>query len=120
MSVAELKAVMEAAQADVERVCVLLVNPALPNLAACQSALGTAFSRLSSCAVHFDGFAGDATLLAQAAQLRQAIRHTDCLLQTAAAHRQRWFQILRSKMGGYTAQGEPPEISGASQVFLRG
>jgi len=120
MSAAELHARTEAARVALDRACTLLVDPAPRNLEECHSILGAVISQLESFAAELDGPVGDPKLLAQAFGLRQTVRHAGFLLQKAAEHHKGWFQILRAKMGGYTAQGDPSEICVASRVCLRG
>ncbi len=103
-----------------ERACELLVDPAPQNLEDCLAELGTAAASLASCRAELARHSGEAGLLAKALGLRGTVHRAGFLLRTAADHRQKWFQILRAKMGGYTAQGDPVAVSCAARVCLRG
>ncbi len=120
MSARDLAAQMEIVRAALERAAKLLVNPVPRNLEDCQSALDMAASRLAGCTADLDRHTGDPALLAESIALRQGVRHAAFLLHTAAEHHRKWYQILRAKMGGYTSEGCPAEISGAGRIWLRG
>jgi hypothetical protein len=120
MLAADLQAGMAEACVALERAGELLVLPSPENLEGCRLALGAAQAALEECAPELPGHAGDPALLAQACRLRMAVRKAVCLHQTAAEHHRKWFQILRAKLGGYTALGIPPEISGVARVWLQG
>jgi hypothetical protein len=120
MLAADLQARMAGACFALERAGELLVCPSLENLEECRVTLRTAQSALEECTPELPGHAGDPALLAQAIRLRGAVRRAGSLQQTAAEHHRKWFQILRAKLGGYTALGSPPEISGVARVWLQG
>jgi hypothetical protein len=120
MLAADLQARMAEACFALERAGELLVCPSSENLEECQVALGAAQAALEECTPELPRHAGDPELLAQAVRLRLAVRKAACLQQTATEHHRRWFQILRAKLGGYTALGSPPEISGVARVWLQG
>ena len=120
MPAAVVEARMAEACAALERTCELLVRPSPERLEDCRAALATAQAALEKCTPELAGHAGDAALLTQAIRLRLAMRKAGYLHQTAAEHHRKWFEILRAKLGGYTALGSPPEIFGTARVWLQG
>ncbi|MDR3700093.1 MAG: hypothetical protein P4L56_10690 [Candidatus Sulfopaludibacter sp.] len=120
MLAADLQGRMAEACTALERAGELLVRPSPENLEDCRVALGTAQAALEECTSELQAHAGDPALLAQALRLRLAVRRAGWLHRTAAEHHRKWFQILRAKLGGYTALGSPAEISGVARVWLQG
>lgn len=120
MTQADLRERMEVARVTLERACDLLMDPTPQRLEDCRVELAMAATSLPGCTAELSRHAGDAVLLAQALRLRQAVQRAGLLLRGAAEHHGKWFQILRAKMGGYTAQGDLAAVSCAARVWLRG
>ena len=121
MLAAELEARLAEACAALERAGELLLRPSPENLDGCTAALAAAEAGLERCpAEGWRRHAGDASLLEQALRLRRVVRNTGHLLHTAAQHHRRWSQILRARLGGYTAMGRPAEMPGLARVSLQG
>ena len=120
LSDSELQARMETALAGLERAHELLVRPTQRNLDDCRAALNSAVASLTIPAPAWAEHAADAGLAAKALHLRQSVANASYLLRTAARRQRKWLQILRSKIGGYTACGDPAELTAASRFCLRG
>jgi hypothetical protein len=120
MPKASVEARMEAARKGLDLACQLLINPSPHRLEDCRLALGMAATSLAGCTAELARHAGDGTFLEHALRLRDAVHQVDYLLTNALNYHGKWLQILRSRMGGYTAQGDPAEIVCAGQVCLTG
>jgi hypothetical protein len=117
---ADLQARMETARATLERACELLLDPSPQSLEDCLALLGAVAAALTGSRAEWEGHAGDPALRAEAGRLREAVHRAGFLLESAAAFHRKWLQILRTKMGGYTAQGDPAEVVCAGRVWLQG
>ncbi|SPE39838.1 conserved hypothetical protein [Candidatus Sulfopaludibacter sp. SbA3] len=82
--------------------------------------MGVSARILVNCHTQLEGHTGDRALLAEAGRLREAVRRTSFLLQTATDYHMTWFRILRAKTGGYTAHGDPALVSCSGRVCLQG
>lgn len=106
---------LAAALRETERACHLLLTPTMQSLDDCLGILESASVTLADCRS-----ASDAALLETVLRLRQTITRAGKLLDTAAEYHRNWHQILRARLGGYTASGGPVELPFGSRLAVQG
>ncbi len=118
MRAAQAQADLENALHEVRQAGVLLIRPDPKTLEQSANALANGIFRIEQLARQ--KLAADPDLFGLARQLQAAIWHTEYLLRTASDYHHRWLDILRARMTGYTAAGDPEHFRGAPRVFVQG
>jgi hypothetical protein len=101
---------------EVEKACKLLESPSPPALNRCAEVLSGAISQMERCKPS----SRDPVALMEALGLRRAVKRAGVLLQNALTFHSTRFQLSRSQMQGYKADGQMEKLSTPEIFCIQG
>lgn len=111
---------LSVARFEVERACALLVSAAPELLEGCPGLLERACTVMEEFRPWLKAGRGDPAALAEARQLRLAVRRAAGLLESASDYYTRWNRILGAMTGGYTPHGHAAPVIRPGRISLAG
>ncbi len=111
---------LEAARSEVERVCSWLTSPSPEVLDRCSGVLAAAITELQINAKSLAFAHGDPDALAEAWNLKRAVRRAGKLMDHAAEYHARWRRVVGGQLEGYRPGGEIAPIAHPPSICLQG